>query len=186
MLIACLGWGSLVWRPGALPLRSPWFADGPFLPVEFARQSRDGRVTAVLVPGKPLVRSLWAVLRVASLEDACQALKEREGLTGSRWRQHVGLWTPGAPGSGEVAGRVGAWARPLGLEAVIWSNLPPRFGRVSGRIPGAREVVAYLEGLEGEARARAEEYVRRAPPQIDTEHRRYIEASLGWTPSQEG
>lgn len=44
------------------------------------------------------------------------------------------------------------------------------------------QVIAYLEGLIGEERQRAEEYIRRAPPQIATNYRRHIEQRLGWTP----
>jgi hypothetical protein len=181
MLIACLGWGSLVWEPRDLPVRSPWFADGPFLPIEFARQSDDGRITLVLVPGKPLVRTLWALLSVPSLRDACEALYEREGMTSEDHLRHIGVWTRGGqPGSGEVLERVEAWARPLGLDGVVWTALPPHFRGDEGRVPSAWEVVAHLDALAGEARQRAEEYLRRAPRQIDTEYRRYIEQKLGW------
>jgi len=64
----------------------------------------------------------------------------------------------------------------------VWTNLPPKFGGIDGRIPTESEVVAYLQALEGEARAAAEKYVRRAPRQIATAYRRAIERALGWTP----
>jgi hypothetical protein len=63
----------------------------------------------------------------------------------------------------------------------VWTNLPPEFGG-SKRIPTVEEIVPYLASCQGEERERAEEYVRKAPRQIDTEYRRKIEAELGWTP----
>lgn len=82
--IVCLGWGSLIWRPETLPIRSGWSEDGPCLPVEFARQSRDGRITLVIVPGVRSVRSLWARMSVDRLEVAKEALRVREGNTAMR------------------------------------------------------------------------------------------------------
>ena len=50
-MIACIGWGSLIWDRRNLDVDGHWRADGPTLPVEFARQSSDGRITLVLVQG---------------------------------------------------------------------------------------------------------------------------------------
>lgn len=48
MTIVCLCWGSLIWDAGELPVCSAWHADGPALPIEFARESADGRITLVV------------------------------------------------------------------------------------------------------------------------------------------
>ncbi len=76
-MIVCLGWGSLIWDPRALPWRGDWRRGGPRLPIEFAREAADGRVTLVVTDGAPLVHVLWIELDVSSLEEAMRALAVR-------------------------------------------------------------------------------------------------------------
>src|SRR5258708_4357251 len=95
MIVACLGWGSLVWDPRELPIQSQWFDDGPFVPVEFARQSGDGRITLVLESSALPVRSLWAVMDCGELQAAREALRKREGP--QLHISNIGAWNRGEP-----------------------------------------------------------------------------------------
>src|SRR5690242_11491763 len=98
--VACLAWGSLVWDPRQLPVRREWFKDGPFVPVEFARQSSDGRITLVIEPNAEPVRVLWAHMLPHSLEDAKKALCDREGIPDRNRGARIGSWTTGSPAPG--------------------------------------------------------------------------------------
>lgn len=150
-----------------------WHANGPGVQVEFARQSRDGRLTLVMVGSGPVVASLWAVLGVADLASGAEALRRREE-TASRY---IGVWpSAAAPQS------IGVWAEEHKLTGVVWTALPPKFQDTEARVATAAETMSYLRSLQGERMERAREYVRRAPVQIRTPIRDLIERELGWTP----
>ena len=181
MLIACLGWGSLIWDPRELPFRGEWYADGPLLPIEFARQSRDGRVTLVLLDKAPVVRSLWALMSVSDLQAAIEALADREGMRGADKTKNVGCWSMDQKSSGLSVDEIAKWTSRTGVEAVIWTALPATFDDKFG--PGlVVNVLDYLRPLSHEKRRNAERYIRKAPRQVDTDVRRRIEREFGWLP----
>jgi hypothetical protein len=181
-MIACLGWGSLTWNPGGLPIQHNWFQDGPLLPIEFARHSRGDRITLVIVPGVRYVRSLWTLMTVPDVETGRAQLGQREGVEAHWISKHIGSWSSASPGEAGMAGEIGRWASRLELDGVVWTALPPSFHGQVGRIPTADEVISFLRGLPPERQQGAAEYIRKVPRQIDTEYRRRIEAELSWTP----
>ena len=78
------------------------------------------------------------------------------------------------------AQQIGKWAKGLRLDAVVWTNLLPKFNEEENRVPTGEEVVAYLRSLEEKKLNSAKDYIQKAPRQIETEYRRRIEAELGW------
>jgi hypothetical protein len=178
-VIACLGWGSLIWDPKDLPVQSQWFTDGPLLQVEFLRQSKDGRLTLVLDHSASAVRSLWAVMATAILAEAKEALRKREDIPEPNAPKHVKAWARGDAAPALII-ELPQWAESRGIDAVVWTALPPKFKTKNGTAPTIDEAAQYLSGLTGEERDRAENYIRFAPRQIDTPFRRRIEADLQW------
>jgi len=180
--VACLGWGSLVWDPRELPVVGEWFKDGPPVRIEFARRSRDRRITLVVDDRAEQVRVLWAPLLVDSPEAAREALARREGVAADHVTTSVGLWVRDLPAPAAIPG-LDRWAAPIGLDAVVWTSLRPRRDEKDTSPPTMADVLEYLAGLRGQDMLNARRYVVMAPPQIDTAFRREIEATLGWVRS---
>lgn len=178
MTIACVGWGSLIWDPRELPIQRRWFEDGPFMRIELARQSRDGRITLVIEPNAAPVRTLWAVMDANNLDAAGEALRQREGRPDS---DKIGKWQKGDQFPAAIPG-IADWAEAHGLDGVVWTALPTSFAGKDSQTPEVQKVLDYLEGLQGAMRDEAERYIRLAPRQIDTAYRRKIEVRFGWTP----
>lgn len=177
MKIACLGWGSLVWNPGVLRCVGGWHTDGPELPLEFARTSQDGRLTLVLTAGARPVPCLWTEVEYTAPHHAQEALAGREGCT----LPGIGLWPGDPPPHNPGADAIAAWGAARGVGAVIWTALKPKFEGVDGNAPASAEAaLTYLKQLDAKRRGKAQEYVERAPVQIQTTFRAVFEQELGW------
>jgi hypothetical protein len=180
--IACLGWGSLIWDPRDLPVSGGWRSDGPSLPLEFARISSRGkdieRLTLVIVPGYGArVISLWTFLSVNTPEAARATLSKREGCP----ERLIGLWRA-TDSDDPLVPEIAAWARGQGVTEVVWTDLRANFGEGGDRLPTADEAMNYLKGLTAEKLRGSEEYIRKAPAQIDTPYRRRFVAEFEWAP----
>ncbi len=190
-LIACIGWGSLIWKRGSLPCAGPWQRDGPELPVEFARESgaqgtsvRGDRITLVICPSARRVRTFWVRLDVASLAAARTALATREHeKADAKWAdQYIGYWeAESGRAHGLEAEAIQEWGLARGISAAVWTNLPCGLAGARNQMPSADTVVAFLRGLPD--KSRAEEYVRNAPVEIRTDYREVIERDFGWLPT---
>jgi hypothetical protein len=186
--IVCIAWGSLLWEPGPMRLASDWRPDGPMLPLEFVRDSDDSdELALVLHAPAPPMPTRWALLGTADLAEAREMLRAREKIR-REFPQWVGSLPdpvpPGLPAAtpAAVVADITAWMRARDVQAAVWTALPAKFAGVSERAPSAHEALACLDGLEGDARAHAEAYVRRIPTDIRTLYRGLIEERLGWTP----
>jgi hypothetical protein len=178
--IACLGWGSLIWKPGALLIALPWNSDGPLVQVEFLRRSRGSRITLVLDESAAPVQSFWSAMKTTDLHEAVVSLRTREDIPAQFEKRNIGVWNKSEPAPPLISD-LSEWAAQREFDAVIYTNLRRKFHE-DGRTAAADEIVAHFRNLRGHERDDAEEYVRRSPPQIDTAYRRRIVAELGWTP----
>lgn len=175
MRIASLGWGSLIWKPGVLSLASDWHKDGPLLPIEFSRVGDGGELATAVCMNAPLVEVYWALLSVGDMALAASLLREREQIPAQRVDGVGSLIIKSQP-----VGTLAEWAAEKGLDAVIWTALPPRFAHIEGRIPSVEDVLNYLASLEGEKREHAQSYMQQVPAEFATPYRQAIREQLGW------
>ncbi|MFZ7137859.1 MAG: hypothetical protein ACOWW1_05525 [archaeon] len=178
MKIAVLGWGSLFWDPRMLKMSGEWKNDGPCLPIEFARVSSFNRLTLVIHPGVPCVKTLWINSACEDLRDAIQNLADREDTFAS----NIGFISiPDNESRCNVVKGIlpiiESWATTKKIDALIWTDLASNRPKFT-----FEDVLDHLRGLKGEELKKAEEYVRKAPEQIRTERRSLIEQEFGWTP----
>ncbi len=187
MKIAILGWGSLIWQPKDLKFDANigWKEKGPILPIEFARISKDGRLTLVITPNGTEVPTLYSVSSVDSLDLAVLNLAVREGSG----RKSIGYYDKSkdefSPIEFSFKEHIKNWIQTTDFAAVIWTNLPENWEirnqeKVVVKTIDPNNRIEYLQNLKGSESALAEEYIRNTPKQIATTYRKQIITTLGW------
>ncbi len=183
MQIAVIGWGSLIWCPDSLQITTKWSPDGPELPVEFARISRDGRLTLVIHPGSRKVKTYWALSAFGTIKDACENLRVREGTAAHLVDvlQASDNHDEEMPGSRNA---VLAWLKgKRDLDAAIWTAIKSNWEERRGIAFSQDDAKRYLSELKCKrddavlSYDRACEYIQNAPEQIRTALRDLLEDS---------
>lgn len=177
MKIVCIGWGSLIWNPGKLKVEHPWFEDGPLLPIEFTRISSDKRVTLIIDEFSQPVRTLWAWMTVTRLREAKESLLEREGISERNISLIHSIGLNETP-TNAIHNSIKDWLFEKQVDAAIWTGLS--YSKETERKrPTIDQIINHLNSLEGNTRENAEEYIKKAPPQISTPYRKSIDLHLG-------
>lgn len=179
MKIAVLAWGSLVWDPRELHAAAPFAPNGPLLPIEFCRVSGDGRLTLVIDEAFGIVcKTYSAPSAIQSLDEAVENLRGRERMSSA---EEVGFVESSSGKQSDVAMRrhpeaiatIAAWSTANGFDAAIWTALESNFGE-HGKggepfsVTAAIRYLAKLEERDAAQFARALDYIRKAPPEIET------------------
>lgn len=194
--IGIIGWGSLLWKPGVLKIKEDIWHEGPYLPIEFARVSKDGRLTLVIDEGNYRNTEIkksqtWvAESQSSSIEDARLNLQSREGLPEREDKRED------KREDREDIGRVGITSKNVcGISILIkewldgpentkkftdllWTNLKPKPPKNYEKWEYA-DRCSYLRDKQ-KSNKEIELYIRKAPPTVRTPIRVFAEKEFGW------
>jgi hypothetical protein len=180
MRIAILGWGSLLWEGGTEfdSWHGDWALDGPALKIEFCRisQTRLGALTLVIDDehGTPTTVG-WCVSKRTKLDDAMCDLRSREGTTLDQIGR-IAIPQRANPTTATPANAaIENWAQGKELAAVIWTALGSNFQEKTKQRFSVDAAITHLKSLPPEAKAKAAEYIWRAPRFVNTPLRAAME-----------
>lgn len=185
MKIAIIGWGSLIWNPKKLSINKEngWNTEGPLLPIEFSRISKDGRLTLVIDKDALPLKTLFAISNYEKLDEAILDLTVREGCSKSKigYCNKTEMGLDFEPLNFEFKDNIDVWLKQNpDIDATLWTNLSKRFKDSIGLKYSIDNVIHYLETLDEQIKPLAEEYIRKTPEQINTKIRIEIEKKLNW------
>jgi len=129
------------------------------------------------------VRACWVLMEAVDLRTAKNDLATREGVKEKDIEKSIGYWEAASGKScGAAANDIAQWAPTKGLDAVVWTTLEIGLKNNRGTLPSIGDILECLRKLPHAQGKLAEEYIRKAPPQIDTEYRRRVAKEFGWLP----
>ncbi len=176
--IAFLGWGSLCWNPGSLPIAGEWRSGGPTLPLEFSRISSNGRLTLVIDPSGASCETRFAWSAANMLATSIEALRVREGPTRLEWIGYRNGMGGGSsidrfPDQLNIDDLIAAWLvnQRHGASSAVWTALPPNFFDRTEQQFSVENAMAYMRSLDGETLVTALEYITKAPSEVQTPFR---------------
>jgi hypothetical protein len=177
--IALIGWGYLIWDRRSLDIAPEWQADGPLLPVEFARFTLPPRLLPVLIEDAPLQPTFWTLSQKRSVVAAAADLAVRENVGA----HDVGSWSRAEslrPSSGFEA-RIAQWGDSKGLDGAVWRAVGPNLPDRSPGYPSEQLRLEFLRGLVASGEEQhAKDYFERMPAQIRTPFQVLVEREFGW------
>lgn len=180
MRIYLLGWGSLLWdkHPVFDARHGVWQEDGPKLRLEFSRisETRLGALTLVIDAAHGAeCQVAYADSTRDDPEDAICDLRNREGTV----RARIGFMfldrSHGQGGDEPTREAIKGWATEKKADVVIWTDLPANFEKEKGKPFSLDEACRHLQELPAEGKAKAAEYVWRAPDFVVTPLRQRLQ-----------
>lgn len=170
MKIAIIAWGNLVGDKSVAA--GKWQTDGPTLPIEFSRISKDGRLTPVIDPQSGANNNVcFATSKFRNLKSTIKAFQKKEKVAMSR----VGVIDVTNAAKSECANRhpqvataIYNWAKGKGFEAVVYTALGRKF-KDAIDVPFSPENARnYISGLPPKKRSIARGYIRKVAKRINT------------------
>jgi hypothetical protein len=179
--IVILGWGSLLWDKSESEFdqrHEDWKLDGPALKLEFSRKS-SSRLNALTLVIDPIHGQECTVAHALSrrgtpeeaIADLCAREKTKEKNIG-----YVFANGSGRQGrDGHSLDVIAQWAKDRSIDVVMWTDLG---GSFEGVAPAdfVKTAVDHVRRLPAEGKAKAAEYVWRAPEFIVTPLRNALQA----------
>lgn len=124
-------------------------------------------------------------MEAVDLRAAKSDLATREGVKEKDIEKSIGFWEAASGKSyGAAENDIAHWAPTKGLDAVVWTSLEIGLKDKRDTLPSIDDILECLRKLPHAQGKLAEEYIRKAPPQIDTEYRRRIAKEFGWIPQR--
>jgi hypothetical protein len=168
MKIAVIGFGSLLFNSKGLSI-GKWAENGPLLPLEFSRISRDGRLTIVIdVVNGRTNPTYFAISKHSDIDKVLKEFQKREHIKDELLNVQIGVWDikNGLFNQGAskfprdiVFDPIHAWAKENGVDAVVFSALARKFKQKLD-IPFSNEnAFTYLGTLEPQILKKATKYI---------------------------
>ncbi len=183
MKIAILGWGSLLWdkRPEFDEQHEDWQPDGPFLKIEFSRVSktRNDALTLVLdAKNGTSCQVAYALSKRKKPDDAICDLRSREGTILKNIGYYFADDSRKQSHEEENLKSIQGWAIEKKIDVVAWADLESNFQEKSkcNKPFSVENALNHIQALNSEGKAKAAEYVWRAPAFVNTPLRMALES----------